>query len=236
MEGSQSSTGKVSPNTVAKLLNDFSEQRTSAKRLKWIKGIAVVMFLLALAAAGFWWRATNAQHAAELAAENEKKAREAAEEQARIANVRRLAAESSSALREHPQRSFLLAVGPIVLSGHSMQINSVAISSDNHWVVTNSWDLIALWDLTAKNLASNPSRALGRQMKNNSPVISSDNPWLATGSKDNTARLWLLQVSDLIELARVVAGRNLSAEESKLYFPGEPYHKTFPDLPGPDSL
>jgi cytoskeletal protein RodZ len=60
---------------VAKLLNDFSEQRTSAKRLKWIKGIAVVMFLLALTAAGFWWRATNAQHAAELATENEKKAR-----------------------------------------------------------------------------------------------------------------------------------------------------------------
>ena len=68
-------TGKVSPNTVAKLLNDFSEQRTSAKRLKWIKGIAVVMFLLALTAAGFWWSATNAQHAAELATENEKKAR-----------------------------------------------------------------------------------------------------------------------------------------------------------------
>ena len=38
--------------TVAKLLNDFSEQRTSAKRLKWIKGIAVIMFLLALTAAG----------------------------------------------------------------------------------------------------------------------------------------------------------------------------------------
>jgi hypothetical protein len=38
-----------------------------------------------------WWRATNAQRAAELATENEKKAREAAEEQMRIAESRRLA-------------------------------------------------------------------------------------------------------------------------------------------------
>ena len=66
-------TGKVSPNTVAKLLNDFSEQRTSAKRLKWIKGIAVVMFLLALTVAVFGLLATNAQHAAELAAKTKRK-------------------------------------------------------------------------------------------------------------------------------------------------------------------
>ena len=86
-------TGKVSPNTVAKLLNDFSEQRTSAKRLKWIKGIAVVMFLLALTAVGFWWRATNAQHAAE--------------EQARIAESRRLAAESSSVTHQISSAQFI---------------------------------------------------------------------------------------------------------------------------------
>ena len=58
---------------MAKLLNDFSEQRTSAKRLKWIKGIAVVMFLLALTVAVFGLLATNAQHAAELAAKTKRK-------------------------------------------------------------------------------------------------------------------------------------------------------------------
>ena len=68
------------------------------------------MFLLALTGAGFGWLATSARHAAELAAENEKKAREAAEEQARIAESRRLAAESSSALTKDPQRNLLLAV------------------------------------------------------------------------------------------------------------------------------
>jgi hypothetical protein len=38
----------------------------------------------------------------------------------------------------------------------------------------------------------------------------------------------------LLDLARITVGRNFSAEEWKLYFPGEKYRKTFPDLPGPD--
>jgi hypothetical protein len=55
-----------------------------------------------------------------------------------------------------------------------------------------------------------------------------------TASGDSTARLWLLQVKDLIDLARITVGGNCSVDEWKLYFPGEPYHKTFPDLLGPE--
>ena len=44
----------------------------------------------------------------------------------------------------------------------------------------------------------------------------------------------LLQVNDLVDLARAVVGRNFSRDEWQLYFPGEKYRKTFPDLPGPD--
>jgi hypothetical protein len=55
-----------------------------------------------------------------------------------------------------------------------------------------------------------------------------------TGSWDHTAQLWPLQVKDLIDLARIKVGRNFTTEEWELYFPGEPYHKTFADLPGPD--
>jgi WD40 repeat protein len=65
-------------------------------------------------------------------------------------------------------------------------------------------------------------------------AISPDSRWVVTGSSDNTARLWLLQVNDLINLAHITVGRNFSADEWRLYFPGEPYHKTFADLPGPD--
>jgi hypothetical protein len=42
-----------------------------------------------------------------------------------------------------------------------------------------------------------------------------------------------LQLNDLIDCARAQAGRKLTADEWKLYFPNEPYRKTFPDLPGP---
>jgi WD40 repeat protein len=64
--------------------------------------------------------------------------------------------------------------------------------------------------------------------------ISQDGRWLVAGGLDGTTRLWRLQVNDLIDLAGVRVGRNFSADEWRLYFPGEKYHKTFPDLPGPD--
>ena len=65
-------------------------------------------------------------------------------------------------------------------------------------------------------------------------AISPDNRWVVTGSSDKTERLWLLQVKDLMDLARTILSRNLFADEWRLYFPGEKYRKTFPDLPGPD--
>jgi WD40 repeat protein len=50
-------------------------------------------------------------------------------------------------------------------------------------------------------------------------AISPDNHWVVTGSGDKTARLWLLQVEDLIYLARATVGRNLSTDEWLAYFP-----------------
>jgi hypothetical protein len=41
---------------------------------------------------------------------------------------------------------------------------------------------------------------------------------------------WFIQMSDLIDQARIAVGRNLTANEWALYFPGVPYHKTFPEL------
>jgi WD40 repeat protein len=64
--------------------------------------------------------------------------------------------------------------------------------------------------------------------------ISPDSHWLVTGNSDRTARLWLLQVSDLINLARITVGRNFSADERQLHFPSEPYHRTFDELPALD--
>ena len=110
-----------------------------------------------------------------------------------------------------------------------------AISADNHWLVTGNWDGTArLWDLNAKDPAANPIVLRGHDGAVTSVAISPDNRWLVNGSTDKTARLWILQVEDLLDLARTTLGRNFFADEWQLYFPGEKYRKTFPDLPRPE--
>ena len=120
------------------------------------------------------------------------------------------------------------AANPIVLRGHGGAVRAVAISPDSRWLVTGSWDNTArLWDLSAKDPAANPIVLRGRERAVSAVAISPDNRWLVTGN-------WLLQMNDLINLARTTVGRNFSADEWQLYFSGEKYRKTFPDLPGPD--
>jgi WD40 repeat protein len=112
--------------------------------------------------------------------------------------------------------------------------NIGTISPDNHWLVTGSGDkTVRLWDLSAKDPAANPVVLRGHESEVSEVAISADNHWLVTGSQDTTARLWFLHTDDLINLARITAGRNFAAHEWQLYFPGKPYQKTFPDLPGP---
>jgi TIR domain/WD domain, G-beta repeat len=230
------------------------------------RGIAAtVVLVVALLAVIAWWGKQEAEVAK---AEKEKQRQEAvaakndAEEQARIAESRRLAAESA-VLAKYPQRSLLLAVeaakvgetvhgkrvaaaeqslrealahvGGRLLGATAGVIAAVAVSPDNRWVVTGSWDNTArLWDLSAKDPAANSIVLRGHDGPVVAVAISADNRCLVTGSFDGTARLWLLQINDLIDLARVTAGRNFSADEWQFYFPGQKYRKTFPDLPGPD--
>jgi WD40 repeat protein len=39
-------------------------------------------------------------------------------------------------------------------------------------------------------------------------AFSPDNRWVVAASEDSTARLWLLQIEDLLALAHRTAGRN----------------------------
>jgi WD40 repeat protein len=104
----------------------------------------------------------------------------------------------------------------------------VAISPDNHWLVTGSSDKTArLWDLTAKDPSANPVVLRGHENDVSAVAISPDNHWVVTGSSDKTARLWLFQVKDLIDFARAKAGRNLTADEWKQYFRTSPTTRRF---------
>ena len=62
-------------------------------------------------------------------------------------------------------------------------------------------------------------------------TISPDNHWLVTASGDSTARLWVLQLDELLTDARRVVGRNFTNEEWEELFPGEPHRNTFEELP-----
>jgi len=164
-----------------------------------------------------------------------------AERQTRIATARSIAVESQAVRTNFPQRSVLLAVEAINLAwrahephtstaenafraslasiggqrlaGHEGKISAVAISADNHWLVTGSWDKTArLWDLTAKNPAANPVVLAGHESNISAVAISADNHWLVTGSWDKTARLWDLTAKNPAANPVVLAGHEGSIE------------------------
>jgi WD40 repeat protein len=124
------------------------------------------------------------------------------------------------------------AANSIILR-HEQGVTAVAISPDNRWLVTGSEEGTAqLWDLSAKDPAASSIVLLDHAAGPVEAVaISPDNRWVLTGSANIGARLWLLQSNDLVNLARITAGRNFSINEWKRYFPGEKYRRTFDELP-----
>ena len=107
------------------------------------------------------------------------------------------AAEPRLSVAEETLRRALAASGGRGLCGHADSINAVAISPDNHWLVTGSKDHTArLWDLTAADPAANPVVLPGHKGSISAVAISPDNHWLVTGSWDTTARLWDLTAAN----------------------------------------
>lgn len=154
--------GTPSAQAVSKLLNDFSEERRSTKRLRWIRRVALLLLLFLLAAIGF--AASAVREAAQV------------RRQLQIAEAQRLTAEAVNLQDYSPGRSelaILLAaeackrspsvqttealrqgVALLPASGgvldHGVPIRSAAFSPDGWSCATGGKDgRIKLWDIFA---------------------------------------------------------------------------------------
>ena len=65
------------------------------------------------------------------------------------------------------------------------------------------------------------------------PLLSPDGRWLASGCADGTVRVWIATLEELAEVGCQKVYRNMTREEWKRYFPGEPYRATCPNRPVP---
>lgn len=125
-------------------------------------------------------------------------------------------------------------------------ISQVAFDPESRWLVTSAdgsaSDLEGFllkreslldghnirWDLTAPDPSIAPVRLPGGRVVGDESV-SADGRWLiTTGVRE--LQFWNMRRDFLEELACRTAGRNLSEEEWKTYFPGQPYRKSCGDL------
>jgi WD40 repeat protein len=129
----QLSEGTPSAQNVAKLLNDFSEERRSTKRLRWIRRAALLLLVLLFAAIGFGIYATTEREKAE------ESAREA-NRQLRIATAQRLAAEAKNLRDFRPsllELTTLLSAeacrrSPTIQAGEALRLAVTLLASRDH--------------------------------------------------------------------------------------------------------
>lgn len=108
-------------------------------------------------------------------------------------------------------------------------ILSVAYSPDGKSIVAGGRSEL----LSLRDLAPNPAKAqfLGGHSGNiNSVEYSPDGKTLASGGLDSKVIIWDLNPESWQEKVGKIANRNFTETEWKLYFGGEPYRKTFPEL------
>jgi WD40 repeat protein/tetratricopeptide (TPR) repeat protein len=135
---------------------------------------------------------------------------------------------------------------PIVLSGYQDAVYNLLFTPDSRYMITSdlggtiqSWDLIDPDSIVESVSMSANTRAIVRL------DISPDGQWLLTGGPDGIVapggflyitrrgvpRLWPISHDELIELACITVGRNLSLSEFNRYLPDQRYRLSCPSYP-----
>ena len=122
-----------------------------------------------------------------------------------------------------------------VLDGHDSQVHVIVFSTDGRWLATGGQNASSrLWDLESVGRISSVTLNGHTGPIGSAAFVSARSGTsmrLITGSEDGTARIWPVDVQQLVELARSNLHRNLSWNEWQTAFPDRRYEKTFADLP-----
>ncbi|OMJ70397.1 hypothetical protein SteCoe_31644 [Stentor coeruleus] len=79
-----------------------------------------------------------------------------------------------------------------VFKGHTEPINSIVMTSDNHYIISGSNDkTIRIWNLLAERQSELVLK--GHESRVSSVAITSDDKFIVSGSWDKTIRLWDMQ-------------------------------------------
>ncbi len=123
------------------------------------------------------------------------------------------------------------AASPIILQGHKAWVWNSGFTPDGRWLITSSLDgTVRLWDMATVNTDPSSIVLLGKL-----PVldhaVSPDGRWLFTADERGAAFIWPLRVADVVELACLTVGRNMSLTEWEQTFYDSPYRLTCTDFP-----
>jgi WD40 repeat protein len=140
------------------------------------------------------------------------------------------------ALRDPVVRLFdLSAADPskatLNLLGHERGVSAISMSRDASVLITGGTDsTVRFWNLLSNSPSDSPIVMSGQPGQIRQLVVSPDGRWVASAADD--VRVWPLRGSDLIVPAMRAAGRNFTPDEWALFFPGQPYRRTFTEIPG----
>jgi len=110
------------------------------------------------------------------------------------------------------------------LSGHQGPVFGVAFRPDGARLATSSVDrTVKIWNVSPGQEYSEPITLYGHSAAVFQVAFSPDGTRLATASRDHTARVYLLQIEDLMALARERLTRTWTLEECRKFLHMEQY-------------